>query len=740
MLILRLAIATPLRRLFDYLAPPDADQTELATLQAGSRILVPFGKREVIAILVETATNSDVPEDKLRPALRILDSQPLLSRGVLALCRWAAEYYHHPTGEVLAAGLPTRLRQNEKVATRTDHWQLSLEGKGLPTGALSRAPKQAALLHALQQQSPQAWSDLADAGHSGDARRALQRKGLIEATDAPAVARPAQWQQGPPLSEQQREAVKALSGTIDSGDDAIPQGFQVSLLHGVTGSGKTEVYLRQIAHTLSTGRQVLVLVPEIGLTPQLAERLAQRFDAEIALLHSGLAEGSRATAWTNASSGRAHIVVGTRSAVFTSLARPGLIIVDEEHDASLKQQDGFRYNARDLAVKRGQLEDIPVILGSATPSLETLHNALQGRYQHLILSERIGEAVLPQVEVLDVRSAHLQGGMSDALLQAVAQQLDANNQVLLFLNRRGYAPTLQCHDCGFIANCRHCDARLTLHRARGELRCHHCEWRLPVPRQCPQCASRQLNPKGVGTEQAESVLGQRFPAYPVYRVDRDSMQRKDAMATLSDTVNRGNPCILLGTQMLTKGHHFPAVTLVGLLDTDNALFSADFRGPERMGQLITQVAGRAGRAQRPGRVMLQTHYPDHPLLTTLLTGGYDNFAERLLAERQSLGLPPYGHLLVARADAQDLNAAEQFLAALRQGCCLDGLPAGTQLIGPLPSPMQRRKGRYRAQLLAVATSRSVLQAIARQLVQLGEQSPTARRLSWSVDIDALDTA
>ncbi len=724
--ILRLAIATPLRRLFDYLPPVDLDDDAVAALSPGCRVLAPFGARQVCGVLIAVAEETEVPSDKLRPALDILDTTPLVSAPVLALCQWAAEYYRHPAGEVLAAAFPGGLRRGKSSAADTELvWQLSERGRGLPDGALRNAPRQAELLAALQQWGAVSWERLKDAGHSTPTRRSLVQKGLIEDTRRPIEPGEPRWREGPPLSPEQAAALDA----VNSGQ------FASYLLHGVTGSGKTEVYLKLVERALAAGRQALLLVPEIGLTPQLAERLARRFDAEIAALHSGLADGAREAAWEAARSGRAHIVIGTRSAVFASLARPGLIVVDEEHDASFKQQDGFRYSARDLAVKRGQLEKVPVVLGSATPSLETLQNALAGRYQHLRLSKRIGDSQLPGVDILDIRKLPLRGGLSEGLLQAVAGELDAGNQALLFLNRRGFAPTLQCHDCGFIANCRHCDARLTLHRAAGELRCHHCEWRMPLPDRCPSCNSRALNARGVGTEQAEAVLRERFPDYSIHRVDRDSMQKRGAMATLMDTVNRGEPCILLGTQMLTKGHHFPGVTLVGLLDTDAALFSADFRGPERMGQLVTQVAGRAGRAERPGRVILQTHYPDHPLLRTLLQQGYDNYAGQLLEERASLKLPPFGQLLMLRAEAASLDSAEQFLAELRQAAD----PGSAQLIGPLPSPMQRRGGRFRAQLLGLARNRSALQRLAVQLVSEAEASPSGKRLRWSLDIDPLES-
>jgi len=724
--VLRLAIASPLRQLFDYLPSQG-----LKTLpQPGVRVRVPFGSRQVCGVLVETCASSDVPPEKLKEALEIIDSTPLISHSMLALCLWAAEYYKHPLGEVLSAALPVNLRQGKphQLATETS-WQLTLAGKGLPEGALPRAPRQAALLAHLQTNSTSSSETLKQLGHTSATRRELIKKGLLEAIETPLTETPPSWGQGPALNPEQALAVSTIGSQLTE--------FSCFLLYGVTGSGKTEVYLRLIEAVLAAGKQALVLVPEIGLTPQIVNRLEQRFQAHIAALHSGLADGARESAWEAARSGRAHIVIGTRSAIFTSLARPGLIIVDEEHDASFKQHEGFRYSARDLAVKRGQLENVPVVLGSATPSLESLHNAEQDRYQRLDLLQRVGNSALPGFTLIDVRRKALQGGLSDTLVNATQAELESGNQVLLFLNRRGFAPTLQCHDCGYVAGCPHCDARMTLHRGAGQLRCHHCDWRVPTPTRCPECQSQHLNAFGVGTEKTETRLKQLFPDTPVHRVDRDSMQRRGAMDTLIEAVDEGKPCILLGTQMLTKGHHFPNVTLVGLLDTDASLFSAEFRGPERMGQLVTQVAGRAGRAERSGQVMLQTHYPDHPLLNTLLQRGYPDYAQQLLEERRKTQLPPFGQILVVRADARQLSLAEDFLNTLRQGVA-PGNPA-VSFIGPVPAALQRKAGRYRAQLLLASSSRRALQAAAEQLLSLAESLPESKRLRWAVDIDPLDT-
>jgi primosomal protein N' (replication factor Y) len=535
-----------------------------------------------------------------------------------------------------------------------------------------------------------------------------------------------------PALEPNAEQARALAAV-----DSAGEGFCCHLLEGVTGSGKTEVYLQLVANCLRRGRQALVLVPEIGLTPQTLARFRQRFEANIAVLHSALTDAQRYSAWEAARTGTAHIVLGTRSAVFTPLASPGLIIVDEEHDNSYKQQERFRYSARDVAVKRAQIHDCPILLGSATPSLESIYNAETGRYRHLQLTRRAGSGAMPVLEALDIRRRELHGGLAADLVAALERTLQGGQQALLFLNRRGYAPTLQCHDCGWIAECPSCDARLAVHRRRRRLRCHHCGGSSQLPEQCPACHSARLLAAGLGTEQTEDYLQARFPRWPVFRVDSDSMQGREAMQALAEEISRGEPCILLGTQMLTKGHHFPGVSLVAVLDADALLFSADFRGEERMAQLLTQVAGRAGRAGHPGRVVLQTHYPDHPALSAMLSRSYAEQARELLRQRRESGMPPVGQLVLVRTDCPDADYGERFLADLRQRCEAR-LPPGTRLIGPLPSPMQRRAGKYRAQLLLSATDRRGAQAAAGLLVASAGELPARRGVKWSIDIDPQD--
>jgi primosomal protein N' (replication factor Y) len=450
-----------------------------------------------------------------------------------------------------------------------------------------------------------------------------------------------------------------------------------------------------------------------------------------------MSDAQRYLAWEAARSGAAHIVIGTRSAIFTPLAAPGLIIVDEEHDSSYKQQDGFRYSARDVAVKRAQIQGCPILLGSATPSLESIQNALAGRYQLSQLTQRANSGGMPDLQTLDIRKQELQGGLSKGLVEAIEGTLGQGQQVLLFLNRRGYAPTLQCHDCGWIAECQSCDARLTIHRRRRRLRCHHCGGSHPLPGQCPQCHSNHLVSAGLGTEQTEDCLRSHFAQWPIFRVDSDSMQSKDAMQALADEINKGKPSILLGTQMLTKGHHFPGVSLVAVIDADALLFSADFRGEERMAQLLTQVAGRAGRAEIRGKVLLQTHYPDHPTLIAMMNTSYAEQARALLRLRQETGMPPAGQLVVLRTDCSDAKYGEQFLQDLRTRCT-PHLPQGAALIGPLPSPMQRRAGKYRCQLLLTASNRTGAQAAASLLVANAEGLPARFGLKWSIDIDPQD--
>jgi primosomal protein N' (replication factor Y) len=511
-------------------------------------------------------------------------------------------------------------------------------------------------------------------------------------------------------------------------------GFAPFLLHGVTGSGKTEVYLRVIERALERGEQALVLVPEIALTPQAVARFRARFPVALAVLHSGLSDTERLAMWRAARAGTAPVVIGTRSAIFVPLARPGVIVVDEEHDASYKQQEGFRYSARDLALYRARAHGIPVILGSATPALETLHNALAGRYRRVELPERAGSAGQPRLALVDLNLHEARHGMATPSVLAMERHLNDGGQVLLYLNRRGFAPTLYCPGCGWAAPCAECDARLTVHLRSHRLVCHHCGAQADIPFACPRCAT-ELKPVGQGTERIEDALDEFFHGVPVVRIDRDTIRGRGEIEAALARVESGEARILVGTQMLTKGHDFPDVTLVVVLNADQGLFGTDFRASERLAQSIVQVAGRAGRAARPGEVLIQTACPRHPLLQRLLAGGYADFAEGALEERASARWPPYSRLALLRAEAATREAALAFLDAARAAA---GEPREVRLLGPAAAAMERRAGRYRAQLLLEAAERRPLQRLLDTWLPLVEALPEARRVRWSIDVDPLE--
>lgn len=734
-ILLEIALPTPLRRRFDYLPPADMSESDVRGLAAGVLVRVPFGHQEMTGVLLQIKTHSDQQLDKLRPALAIIDSTPAVDTDLLELVLWAADYYQCPEGEALSTALPVLLRQGEAAEERREVcWQLTTEGKGLPAGALKRARKQAQLLEALQARNKLSRSDIAAMEIPATIIKALADKGIIEKTIADEPESSEHTNEHKSIF---RQAPLILSNEQQTAFNQIGFGeFQVSLLDGATGSGKTEIYLQAISRVLEQGQQALVLVPEIGLTPQTLARFQRRFAVEIAALHSRLNDRERLDAWLHARSGKARILIGTRSAIFTPMPKLGIIIIDEEHDGSFKQQDGFRYSARDLAVVRANRLGIPLILGSATASLETLNNARQGRYQHLKLQKRAGNAKPPEIQLLDIRGQTLTEGFALETKIAIGNEIAAGNQVLVFLNRRGYAPTLECHDCGWLANCPHCDVRMTVHQTPRHLHCHHCGHQRAVPRNCPNCKSSKLQPLGQGTERSEIALRDWFPQVPIIRVDRDSTRNKNAMDKILNEVHQGEPCILIGTQMLAKGHHFADVTLVVIIDADAGLFSTDFRGPERMGQLLLQVSGRAGRAEKPGRVILQSHHTDHPLVQTLFFQGYQAFADLILQERQITELPPYRYLAMVRAETKRPEIALEFLKLARHEA--EGIfPSSPYLnyLGPLPAMIERRGDRFRFQLQINSAQRKPLQQLLVQLVQKLEANALSKRVRWSVDVD-----
>ncbi len=733
--ILRIAVPSPLARTFDYLPPPDGD---LATLRPGVRVRVPFGRRQTVGFLIEIGADSELDPALLRPALAVLDREPILSADVLVLIRWAWRYYHHPPGEAFATALPVLLRQGEPalIPQPPPVWRITATGLAAlaESVALRRAPVQRRLLdHLAQCPAGLDAETLRPVVRDSPATlRALQARGWVEsgAADAPTLTEPLPTVPivPPPPSVAQADAIAVIGAEFDR--------FQVFLLEGVTGSGKTEVYLCLIEAVLAHGRQALVLTPEIGLTPQLLARFRERLPGPLAVLHSGLSDRERLNAWLLARDGAAKVVVGTRSAVFAPLRVPGLLIVDEEHDSSYKQQDGFRYHARDLAVIRGRQLGIPVVLGSATPALESIQNARTGRYRLLQLPERVGGGAEPPILILDVRRQPMIEGLSQPLLDRMRAHLDRNEQVLLFLNRRGFAPILLCHECGWLSECRHCDARMTLHLRQRRLTCHHCGDNRLVDAVCPLCGSVDLRAVGHGTERLETALRPLFPGIGIARLDRDSTRRRGSLESLLADIHNGDRRILIGTQMLAKGHHFPDVTLVGIVDADQGLYGVDFRSSERMAQLILQVAGRAGRAEKPGTVIIQTHHPDHPLLRVLVAEGYPGFAAAALAERQEALLPPFAHQALLRAEAVDPERALAFLNAAR--ALAEPIADGLELLGPAPAPMERRAGRYRAHLLIQATQRQMLHRFLDRWTGLLWTERGDRQVRWSLDVDPME--
>ncbi|MDP8175183.1 primosomal protein N' [Phocoenobacter skyensis] len=733
--LIQIALPVPLNRYFDYLLP-----AEMKALK-GARVVVPFGNQKKIGIVVGFPETTDIPKDKLKPILSVLDEQSLFDDEILQLLKWSADYYHSPLGEVLQSALPVKLRQGESCerAVLEQFSVTEIGHKALLNGTLNRAKKQQQLLTELTQfanffEKPTAcsssvWKALLEKGFvkkeklSFESKTWLEKLGDNEQCNTSNKLR---------LNKQQALIVGRLQ---------YQKGFGVFLLNGVTGSGKTEVYLQVIETVLEKGKQVLVLVPEIGLTPQTIARFKARFNVEIDTVHSNLNDTERLNVWLRAKNGENAIVIGTRSALFSQFKNLGLIIIDEEHDSSFKQQDGWRYNARDLAVLRAKNNDIPIILGSATPSLESVQNVQNGKFTELVLKNRAGDAQLAQQFVIDLKTQQIHSGLSQQLLSMMKTHLEQGNQVMLFLNRRGFAPVLLCHECGWICECRSCEKPYTYHQKKSVLRCHHCASQKIIPKQCGHCGSINLVTTGIGTEQLEQELIKRFNRYSVTRIDRDSTIRKGSLDKHLSDIQQGKSQILIGTQMLAKGHHFPNVTLVAIVNVDSALFSTDFRAEERLAQLYIQVAGRAGRAEKKGTVVLQTHYPEHPLLKSLLIKGYDEFTKTALEMRQLMSLPPFSAQVLFKATGRNNEKIANFLTDLTayfQQQIAAHQWQGFQLLPPMAAPMAKKAGQYRWQLLIQHHSKAMLQQLLNQFDLDKNQLEIPSNIRLVLDVDPLD--
>ena len=721
--IIRVALDVPLSTLFDYVVGDDVK------LEIGQRIVVPFGRKNLLGVAMEWAQDSEVSPNCIKTVTQVLDDVPPLPDELLNLLRFSSDYYHFPLGMAVLSSLPARLRKLEPVTQKQSlDYTLSAAGKTLDVATLpKRSVVQQRILQALRL-SPMSGAQLRNLSPSAPAAlKVLLEAGWVE-TIAPIRRITHTFNEAHVLTVEQSEAIKAVTQA---------QGYGCFLLHGITGSGKTEIYVHLIHEMLQRGGQVLLLVPEINLTPQLENYFRSRYpDVDLVSLHSGLADGERTLNWLKAQSGEARIVLGTRLSVFTPLPKLSLILVDEEHDASFKQQDGLRYSARDVAIFRANQRGIPVVLGSATPSLESWYNAKNGRYHLLKLTRRAVEAAkLPTIRCLDVSQLPLKEGISQPLLTAIEARLQRGEQSLIFINRRGYAPVLMCSACGWLSECKHCAGKLVLHMKDRSLRCHHCGHQERILHSCPTCGDADLKPVGIGTQRVEAALQEHFPQARILRVDRDSTRNKGAWNAMRKQIQNGEADILIGTQMLAKGHDFPNLTLVCVLNPDGALYSADFRASEKLYAQLTQVGGRAGRADKSGEVIVQTAFPNHPLFQTLRSHDFEKWAQTLLTEREMAGFPPFVYQVLLSAEAKQERDMMVFLKQARTAA--KELQMSVEVYGVVPAAMPRRANHHRAQLLVQSDKRKALQEFLRAWKPSLDAIP-AQRIRWTLDVDPID--
>jgi primosomal protein N' (replication factor Y) (superfamily II helicase) len=724
MTFVRIGLDVPVSRLFEYSA------SDATAADVGRCVRVPFGRRSALGVILDIASASTIAAERVKPVSAILRDAPGFSAADLRLLRFAADYYHYPLGQAVMAALPGRLKRGGTPPPVETSYALTSAGRDATVEMLpQRAAVQRRLLSELMGREILSAAEVREvASGAMAALKSLMARGWIERRDpaTPAVVLSA--------AEPQRDLLPAQQSALETMRAGL-HGFRTFLLHGVTGSGKTEVYLRLAQSILASGRQVLMLVPEIALTPQLEAMVQGRFPSTVlARLHSGLGEGERMRNWLAAQSGEARLVLGTRLAVFAPLPELGLIVVDEEHDTSFKQTEGFCYSARDMAVVRARQVGVPIVLGSATPSLESYHNARTGRYTLVSLRQRVN-ARSPTIDCIPLGRGHFEDGIAPALLDAIAAHLARAEQSLIFINRRGYSPVLMCHSCGWLSECHRCSAHLVLHLAVRELHCHHCGYQTKVPESCPTCGDPALAPVGQGTQRIEATLTRCFPEARILRIDRDSTRRKDAWSDMRRRIHAREVDILVGTQMLAKGHDFPHLALVGVLNADSVLYSADFRASERLYALLTQVSGRAGRAAAAGRVLIQTEFADHPVYTALREQNAEAFFEALLEERRAAQFPPFVHQALLRAEAPQVEVALDFLERAKHAGA--ALAENVALYDPVPASMVRLAGRERAQLLVQSGSRPNLHGFLRAwTAKLAEEKASVAR--WALDVDPLE--
>ena len=731
--LVEVLVPIPLMEKFSYLPP----KKNTSSLKQGSRVLIPFGRRTLVGVIWGFIKKDPLDKRKYKYIKDVLDESPLLDANSISLAEWSSRYYHYPLGEIITYFFPPSIRKGKDAKFRESKYlELTSKGSFLQATDLSRAPSQQKLIELLKEKREISLKSAQAFGISAAVINGLIEKGFI-ARFSRELSPYKKFENNNLLSSkelnpEQSEAVNAINGA---------QNKNITfLLDGITGSGKTEVYLQAIQEVIRQGRQALILIPEIGLAPQAEERFREYFGDRVMSFHSAKNDREKVDAWLGASRGLVDIIIGTRSSVFLPMKNLGIIVVDEEHDLSFKQMDKFRYSARDMALYRAKLEKVPVVLASATPSLETLKNAEEDKYKVLKLSKRATGASLPSFQAVDLRGKELFEGLSKELLEASQTELAQGNQVLIFLNRRGYAPSMICKVCGWISNCERCDALMTVHKNPLKLHCHHCEAQKPYPNKCQSCDSNDFLTYGFGTEKIEEFLQNYFPNIKTLRIDSDSTRKKETLNEYFSEIRKGKPMILLGTQLLAKGHHFPDVTLVGIIDADSGLFSADFRGSERVAQLMTQVSGRAGRDKKPGRVILQSYCPDHPQIEEIITGSYDKFAKKLLGERKSLKIPPFSFQAKIFAESpKSLISRDFILNLLNQSKIDEKIRMNVRVIGPLPSVMEKKSGVYRWELSIFSKSRSNLHKYLDVMQSRLYDPKLSKQVRWSIDVDPLSS-
>ena len=731
--LVEVLIPIPLMEKFSYLPPKNNSNL----LKQGSRVLVPFGKRTLVGVVWSFSDRDKSLKRKFKHIKEVLDEVPLLDTNSIHLAEWSSRYYHYPLGEIISYFFPPSLRKGKEAKFRESQYlELTSKGSFLDEEALSRAPIQQKLISILKDKKEITLKSAQAFGVSNAVINGLIEKGFVnrfsrelspyKKLENKKLSSPKQ------LNPEQHKAVKAIKKAKDKNI--------TFLLDGITGSGKTEVYLQSIQEVINEGKQALILIPEIGLAHQAEDRFREYFGDRVMSFHSAKNEREKVDAWLGASRGLVDIIIGTRSSVFLPMKNLGIIVVDEEHDLSFKQMEKFRYSARDMALYRAKLEKIPVVLASATPSLETLKNVQEEKYKVLKLNKRATGASLPTFHAVDLKGKELHEGLSKELLEATQTELDKGNQVLIFLNRRGYAPSLICKVCGWISNCDRCDALMTVHKNPLKLHCHHCEAQKPYPSKCQSCGSDDFLTYGFGTERVEEFLRGYFPNTKTLRIDSDSTRKKESLNEYFDEIKKGEPIILLGTQLLAKGHHFPNVTLVGIIDADSGLFSADFRGSERVAQLMTQVSGRAGRDKKPGRVILQSYCLDHPQIEEIITGSYEKFAKRLLEERKSYKIPPFSFQAKIFAESpKSLVSRDFILNILNQSKIEKQISSNVRIVGPLPSIMEKKSGVYRWELSIFSSSRSNLHKFLDVMQSRLYEPKLTKQVRWSIDVDPLSS-